>query len=617
MKASRRHLAAAVAALAAALTLGACASNSVPASGGSAAGGKPVRGGIATIAEEAGNGPDYIFPFFSIQYLTTSNTTTFQSLMYRPLYWFGKGASPAVDYSLSLAGPPAFADGSTSVTIRLKDYSWSDGTKVTPRSVAFWLGLDRSEKQNFASYNPGQLPDDVKSVSYDDQAGTVTFHLRSAVSASYFLYGELSQITPLPLAWDLTGAGQQGSCSSEDPAVQARSCPRVYRYLTAQAKDQASYASSPLWGVVDGPFKLSAYTPGGSYSMTANKSYSGPVKPKLAGLKFLPFTSDTAEYNELRSGSSISLGYVPTQVLPPKPVSQTAGHNPVSGYQMYPVNYWGFQYLLINFNNPAAGPLLRQLYLRQALQTVVNQDVDIEKADNGYGYAGYGPVPRLPANPFIDAAGSTNPFPFSIPAARKILQAHGWSVPASGVATCSHPGSGAGQCGAGVTAGQKLELRLESYSGTQTVSEVMQQLVSDASQAGIGIKLSQVPVHQLLSDAVQCKPSQASCDWQILNYGGVVYASAFPSGQPYFATGAGQNIGSYSDPQMDKLINATITSSAPGAMSAYQDYAARQVPVLWQPFGSTPIEEVADNLHGVAPFNPLLFINPENWYFTH
>lgn len=68
---------------------------------------------------------------------------------------------------------------------------------------------------------------------------------------------------------------------------------------------------------------------------------------------------------------------------------------------------------------------------------------------------------------------------------------------------------------------------------------------------------------------------------------------------------------------MDKLINATITSSAPGAMSAYQDYAARQVPVLWQPFGSTPIEEVADNLHGVAPFNPLLFINPENWYFTH
>jgi peptide/nickel transport system substrate-binding protein len=584
--------------------------------GASTAGGKPLKGGVATVAEEVGNSPDYIFPFFSIEYDTTSNTTTFQSLMYRPLYWFGLGGSPAVNYSLSLAGPPAWSSNDETVTIHLKSYQWSNGTKLTPEDVAFWLGLDMTEKQNWANYTAGYMPDDLKSVQYSDAAGTVTLQLKAPVSPTFFLYNELSQITPLPVAWDLTAAGQAGQCASEVLARQIASCPAVYAYLTAQAKDQSTYASSALWRVVDGPFRLSSYIANGAYEMVPNTTYSGPVKPRLSGLKFIPFASDTAEYNELLSGSTISLGYIPSQDLPAKTASQPVGRNPVSGYTMYPVNYWGFQYLLINFNNPAAGPLFHQLYIRQVLQMLVNQTVDVDKADSGYGYPAYGPVPREPANPFLDTFEANNPYPFSITKARQLLQSHGWSVPAAGAATCSHPGSGSGDCGAGVAAGEKLSLKLESYTGTESVTEIMEQYVSDAEQAGVGITLDQVPVHQMLADAVQCKPSQASCGWQLMNYGGVVYPSPYPSGQPYFQTGAGQNIGSYSDPQMDHLINQTIESDSPNAMSAYENYAAQQIPVLWQPFSSFPVNEVASNLHGVAPFNPLLYINPENWYFT-
>ena len=609
----RRQWMSAAAVLAVAAGIAACTGSS----GSGASGNTPVQGGLATIAEEVGNSPDYIFPFMSIQYETTSNTTTFQSLMYRPLYWFGKGASPAVNYSLSLADPPKWSADDKTVTVRLKDYTWSDGTKLTPEDVAFWIGLDRSEKKNWALYNPGLIPDDLQSVSYDDSAGTVTFHLKAPVSPGFFLYDELSQITPFPLAWDVTGSGSKGTCASEQAAQQNASCPSVYAYLTAQAKDQSSYATNPLWQVTSGPFRLSSYIPGGQYTMVPAKSYSGPVKPRLSELKFVPFTSDAAEYNELRSGSTISLGYVPVQDLPPKPAGQeAAGRNPVDGYKMYPLDYWGFQYLLINFNNPAAGPVLRQLYFRQALQTVVDQNVDIQKADNGYGYASYGPVPRVPANPFVDHFESVNPYPFDIARAKRMLAAHGWAVPGSGAASCDAPGSGPGECGPGILRGQKLSLTLESYSGTQSVSEIMQQFVSDASRAGIDIKLDEVPVHQLLADAVQCKSAQPSCDWQLLNYGGVVYSSPFPWGEPYFASGAGQNIGSYSDPAMDRLIVQTQRSSSPTAVSSYEDYAARQIPVIWQPFSDYPIEEVVSNLHGVAPFNPLLYINPENWYFT-
>jgi peptide/nickel transport system substrate-binding protein len=612
LRASPRQLASAIAVLAVTTVLGACSS-----AGGSASGGaKPASGGVATIAETPGNSADYIFPFFSIQYASTSNTTTFQSLMYRPLYWFGTGASPAVNDSLSLADQPQWSSDDKAVTIDLKDYHWSDGTRLTPEDVAFWIGLDRSEKQNWAFYSAGYLPDDLSSVSYDDSANSVTFHLKAAVSPTFFLYDELSQITPLPLAWDVTAPGHKGSCASEQPAQQQASCPQVYSYLAAQAKDQATYATSPLWKVVDGPFTLSTYAAGGEYTMVPNKSYSGPVKPRLSGLKFLPFTTDTAEYNELRSGTAVSVGYIPAQDLPPKPVSQPAGRNPVTGYAMYPVNYWGFQYLLINFNNPTVGPLLKQLYVRQVLQSLVDQNVDVEKAYNGYGYAGFGPVPKVPANPFIDPFESKNPYPFSISAARRRLQSHGWTVPAAGTAYCSHPGAGAGECGAGVSAGEKLQLKLESYSGSQSLEEVMEQFVSDAGQAGVAVTLDQVPVHQMLADAVQCTPAQPACGWQLINYGGVVYSSAFPSGQPYFATGAGQNIGSYSSPVMDNLITQTVRSSSPTAMSNYENYAAEQIPVIWQPFSSYPIEEVVNNLHGVVPFNPLLFINPENWYFT-
>jgi peptide/nickel transport system substrate-binding protein len=585
-------------------------------SGQGTTGSTPVNGGVATVAEQVGNSPDYIFPFLSIQYETTSNLTWFQSLMYRPLYWFGVGSSPGINYSLSLADPPSWSDNYQAVTFKLKDYRWSDGAKLTPENVAFWFGLDLTEKANWALYNPGDMPDDISKISYDDRAGTVTLRLKGTVSPSFFLDEELSQITPLPLAWDLTAPGQAGKCASEQQATQRASCPKVYSYLTQQAKDQSAYAGSPLWKVVDGPFRLSSYVPNGEYTMVPNKSYSGPVKPRLSQLKFLPFASDAAEYNELRSGTTISIGTIPSYDLPRKPASVPVGRNPLSGYTMYPVNYWGFQYLLINFNNPTVGPLLRQLYARQVLQTLVDQTVDIQKAYNGYGYASYGPVPRVPPNPFLDAFEARNPYPFSISRAQQILRAHGWTVPSSGTAYCSRPGSGSSECGPGITAGEKFQVKLESFSGAQAVSETMAQYVSDASQAGVDLVLSQVPVHQLLADAVQCKPSQASCGWQLLNYGGVSYPSAYPSGKPYFQTGAGQNIGSYSSPEMDSLIAKTVRSASSSAMSNYENYAAVQIPVIWQPFQTSYIYEVANNLHGVAPFNPLSFSNPANWYFT-
>lgn len=87
-----------------------------------------------------------------------------------------------------------------------------------------------------------------------------------------------------------------------------------------------------------------------------------------------------------------------------------------------------------------------------------------------------------------------------------------------------------------------------------------------------------------------------------------------PTCEELFATGAGANKGSYSDPEMDKLISETYTSSSLALYHAYATYAAEQLPYIWMP-DSYSVMAVASNLHGVV-FNPLDTLLPEYWSFT-
>src|SRR5260370_708939 len=102
-------------------------------------------------------------------------------------------------------------------------------------------------------------------------------------SPTWFLYNDLSQITPMPAAWDRTASGPS-RCTTT-----VKDCPAVYEYLNAQATNLHSYVGSPLWSIVDGPWKLSAFSADGHLTFVPNKSYSGPMKPKLAAFQEMPF----------------------------------------------------------------------------------------------------------------------------------------------------------------------------------------------------------------------------------------------------------------------------------------------------------------------------------------
>ena len=107
---TRGALAAACGMAVVAVTAAACSSSSTSGTGNQpgTTGGTPVSGGTATYALPPSTTPNYIFPFTSSSYFSVVNAEDFQYLMYRPLYWFGNGASPTLNSSLSLADPPVY-----------------------------------------------------------------------------------------------------------------------------------------------------------------------------------------------------------------------------------------------------------------------------------------------------------------------------------------------------------------------------------------------------------------------------------------------------------------------------------------------------------------------------
>ncbi|MGH3831488.1 MAG: ABC transporter substrate-binding protein [Pseudonocardiaceae bacterium] len=547
-----------------------------------------------------------------VEYFSVITISDFQYLMYRPLYWFGDNGRPVLNDKLSLANNPTFADNNRTVTVTLRDYAWSDNTKVTADGIVFWINMMKAEKKIWAAYVPGGIPDDIDSV-IADSPNQVTFQLNKSYSAEWFVYNELSQVTPLPHAWDRTASG------TSDCEHHVSDCTGVYNYLADQAKSLNSYATNPLWQVVDGPWRLKSFNADGNISFIPNPSYSGPNKPHLAQFNEAPFSDTAAEYNVLRSGdNSIQVGYLPPEDAPAKPDNQSVGHNPLE--DNYTLDRWfsfAVNYFPLNNHNPTVGPIFQQQYFRQALESLVDQKSIIKAAVHGYGATTNGPVPTTPTNPYASDRTEPNPFTYDPARAQKLLAEHGWSTPLDGVGSCQRPGTGPDQCGPGVKAGAQLDFQLMYASGSPRVALTMQQLQSSATKVGIKLDLQGAPFNTVIGTAIPCVSGQPDCNWEMGNWGAgwVFTPDYYPTGELIFGTGAGSNTANFSDPKLDQLIAATQHSDSAAALRTYAQYGSETVPAIWEPNFDYEETEIANNLKGVTPQNPYLNITPEDWYY--
>jgi peptide/nickel transport system substrate-binding protein len=588
----------------------ACAGVSLAACGSNAAS-TPKKGGTILFAEGPGANPNYIFPYLGCAFFSVSNTNQFQELMYRPLYWFGLGRSTAVQYPISLASAPKFSNGNKTITIDMKGWKFSNGQVVNAESLMFFLNMYRADPKSYCGYNAGYgIPDQLASAT--GSGNTVTLTFTTSVNPGWILYNYLSELTPMPEAWDktsLSATAGSGHCATGAYGASSTNtaCKAVEAFLDGESTQSSTYTNA-LWQVVDGPWRLTSFDQLGNATFVPNAKYSGEPKPLVSKVELLAYTSTTAEQNDLYAGK-LTIGFVDPNTLPgnaPTPGTVGPNINQLKGsYNLMTGSPWSFNYAPWNFSSqdPKSAEV-SQLYIREALQEAVNQQGIITAVDKGYGWPTCSPVP--PNSPKSISENVPCAYKYSPSSALSVLAGHGWKIE-GGVQTCVKPGTSSSECGAGIAKGATLTFSIIYASGSPSLTTTMNTEISEWKNIGVVFTSSTGTFNNVT----------AQCDggsFQVCMWGaGWIYApDYYPSGETLFTPKGGFNPGSYSNATMTALIEHTTFGTAP--LTGYATYAAQQLPVLYEPNPTATIE-VSVKLKGQVAPNPLQNFMPEYMYF--
>ncbi len=606
-----RYLAAGAAVATMSLVLAACGGGGASGpigNGSTAAAGPKEAGGIVNIAQSPGATPNFIFPLAPA---TNENGYNFNLDlgMWPYLVYSGDGSQSIANPQESPASSITYSNNDKTITIVLKPWKWSDGAPVTSRDFSFVYNLLKANRSNWSSYVQGLFPDNVASVKTPN-ASTAVINLDRSYNPAFYSDDVLSLIPLLPQhAWDKTSmTGKVGNYDENTAGAKA-----VYAFLQKEGGQLSSFATNPLWKVVDGPWQLASFTNNGYYSQVPNKNYSGQDKPVLAKVNFVPYTTDTAELDALRAGGSLDVGYLPLNDL------AQVGALKAEGYSVASQAIPGVAEIQPNLWNPTVGPMLRQLYIRQALEDLINRPQIVSKVYAGYADPGNGPISVLAGGPWVsplEKAGG--PYPYSPSKAISLLKAHGWKVVPDGISSCQRPGTGPADCGAGITAGEQLNFQFGYSSGTADTDEQNAAIQATEAQAGVKMTLKSEPFNSLISTMGNCWATShpaSTCGWQLIDFGYDPY-ELYPAGEGLFNTDGYDNSGGYSTTEEDNLINQTEYGASTSVFFSYENYTDQQLPYLWIPDPST-IWVYKSNLQGFAPLNPFSAgLNPEVWYYT-
>jgi peptide/nickel transport system substrate-binding protein len=577
--------------------------------------------GTITVAAPPNSAPTWILPLVTAAANSVYDVFEFDQQMYRPLYWLVNGVEPKENAAVSLASDPVWSNGDQTVSFTLNSTAkWSDGKPLTSQDVLFWYSMLKAALKespaNWAAYTPGLgIPDEVASVSAPN-ASTVTMKLTKPVNPTWFFENMLGDIQPMPSQdWDIDATGGK---PVTDWATNPADAAKIYNYLAAASKSLSTYASNPLWQVVDGPYKLSSFTAStGAYTMVPNTTYDGPHATTESDFQSVPFTSDASEFNALKAGT-VDVGYVPLNDVPQ--VGSVSSNYNEFGYPDF-----GWSFVVYNFKDTTGdfNNIIDKLYIRQALAHLEDQPGYVKAFFYGAGGQGFGPVPELPQSPFTPSNASTNPYPYSPTDAAAILKANGWTVVPNGTDTCAKPGTGAGECGAGITAGQKLAWSVVYGTDPTIIGEQVQDWASEAKTVGITMNLSTSNFDYMIANDNDPASPKTENNWAMEDFGGETN-STYPTTFGVFnSTGSG-NLGGYDDPQADKLITASVSSSDPSAVTAEAEYLTTQQPSLFQPgpddaLGTAGIVVWKKSVSGPAQSIQGLSqasYNPADWFFT-
>jgi len=529
--------------------------------------------------------------------------------MWLPLYWAGKGSETGINSTQSIGETPVYSNHDQTVTIKMKTtFKWSTGATVTSNDVKFYFQLVDAGKKKLGNYLPGLLPDDIASVTYPNSS-TFVLHLKQRFNPIWFTGNQLTWIYPLPVQeWDRTSlTSPVGSSAST-----AAGAKRVITFLFTESKSRRTYGTNPLWKTVDGPFEISTYDPvTHTASFVANSHYTGPTKPRIAGFDLYSFTTGTAELDALRSGT-ITFGYIPFSDL--SQVAYFKSH----GFSIKPWPTFFNQVVELGYTSKAWGPLVRQLYVRQALQHLITEKLFIQRAFSGYAIPDYGPVADYPHSRYVSPGIRKDPYPYDPQAAAKLLSEHGWVKGSGGTDECKRPGTGADECGKGIPKGKKLSLLYMYTTNTTAFFTAVSAFRTVAKSVGIDLSLDPQTQTTMFSIGGVC-PSTPPCKWGLIGYSNYMWTygqyQLIPSGTSQWGKGNFWG-GGYYTPTAQKLIDAVETK--PGLKPLYkaENYLSKNLASLWWPLQDLTIAAVKHTLSGWQHLSPYGSFVPQSWYFT-
>jgi peptide/nickel transport system substrate-binding protein len=539
--------------------------------------------GTITYALQPGTAPNWILPLATAADDSVFNLYQFSYQSWSPMFYAPNGASETLNTALSPANAPVYSNGDKTVTITLKGWKWSNGTPITSKDLEFSIlelkaAVDMSAA-NWAGYTPGYFPDGLTSMSTPN-ANTFVMNLGKGVNPTWLTLDILGSVQIWPSStWAKTSVnGPILNVTSMTGSAQTKTADAIDNFLLKQSAQVSTYATNPLWQMVYGPYKISQYnSTTGAFTMVPNADYSGPHATVMSNYSGVPFTSNAAAFNAIKAGS-IDVGYIPEEDLPQ--LSQLKG----LGYNYFGLPDYGDYFIDYNYKDTTNdwNNIVGQLYFRQAMQHLEDQAGQVKGIFDGAGDPAYGPVPAYPQNPYLPPNAATNPYPFSISDAVSVLKSHGWTVVPDGTDTCSSPGTAANECGAGIPAGTKLSLTL-IYDPNPPIPAEVDDLVSQAKAAGIEIALKSGGSFNDMYGTYNDSAAPANENkWEMEDFGGET-DSTYPTTFGVFNTGGGGQIGDYSSPTADSLINASVTSSNPNAVVNEAEFMTANLPVLWQP----------------------------------
>ena len=484
--------------------------------------------------------------------------------MWLPLYWAGKGSKTGIDYTQSVGKPPVYSNGDKTVTITMKtNFKWSTGATVTSNDVKFFFQLMGAGKKKLGNYLPGLMPTNIVSITYPSST-TFVLHLKRSYNPTWFTGNQLTWIYPLPVqAWDRTSPTSPAGSAASTPA----GAKRVFTMLISQSKVRQTYATNPLWKTVDGPFQISAYN---------------------------TVTNQDIPFGDL------------------KEISYFKSHG--FAIKAWPVFYQ--QGLEFGYTSKTWGPLVKQLYIRQALQHLITESLYIKRTMGGYGIPDYGPISDYPGSTYVSPGIKKDPYPFSTSLAAKLLKAHGWAKGAGGVDVCAHPGTGSSNCGKGISKGKKLSLSLVYTTGTTSFFAEVSAFRTAAARAGVGIVLNPQTLTTMYSTIGVC-PSTPPCNWGLAAYSGFFWDygqyELVPTGTQQWAKGNYWG-GGYYTPKAQKLITAADTKPSLKSLYSAENYLSKNVASLWWPLEDYEVAAVKKTLSGWQHLNPYANFVPQTWY---